>query len=151
MLYFEDLTTGREVVFEDRYRVTEEEIIEVGERWDPRPIHTDPEAARTSLFGGLVASSAHIFSIYVRIGNADIDRSRQSAAVSALGFDKLQWHAPVRPGDVLRSAYTVLSARPSASRPGLGVVRTACRMFNQEGQTVFTLECAYLIERREIE
>lgn len=149
MLYFEDLTTGREVVFEDQYHVTEEEIIEVGERWDPRPFHTDPVAARDSLFGGLVASSAHIFSIYVRIGNAEIDRVRQSAAVSALGFDKLQWHAPVRPGDVLRSAYTVVSARPSASRPGLGVVKTGCRMFNQREQTVFTLECAYLIQRRE--
>ena len=61
MLYFEDLTTGRQVVFEDRYRVTEEEIIEVGERWDPRSFHADSEAARDSLFGVLVASSAHIF------------------------------------------------------------------------------------------
>ena len=97
---------------------------------------------------GLVASSAHIFAIYVRIGNAEVDRDKQSAAVSALGFDKLQWRAPVRPGDVLRSAYTVISARVSESRPTLGVVTTRCRMFNQRGETVFTLECSYLIERR---
>jgi acyl dehydratase len=101
------------------------------------------------MFGGLVASSAHIFAIYVRIGNAEVDMDKQSAAVSALGFNNLQWRAPVRPDDVLRSAYTVVSARVSKSRPGLGVVMTKNRMFNQHGETVFTLECSYLIERRE--
>ena len=148
MHYFEDLPIGLEVVFEDEYRVTEEEIIEVGQRWDPRPMHTDPVEAKQSIFSGLVASSAHIFSIYVRIGNTEIDRDKQSAAVTALGFNNLQWHAPVRPGDVLRSAYTVIAARKSNSRPALGVVTTTCRMFNQSDETVFTLECSYLIERR---
>ena len=150
MYYFEDLPIGLEVVFEDEYRVTEGEIIEVGQRWDPRPMHTDPVAAKESIFGGLVASSAHIFSIYVRIGNAEVDKDKQSAAVTALGFNNLQWHAPVRPGDVLKSAYTVIAARKSNSRPELGVVTTTCRMFNQRDQTVFTLECSYLIERRSI-
>jgi acyl dehydratase len=148
MYYFEDLLLGREVIFEDEYHVTEEEIIEVGQRWDPRPFHTDPEAAKESIFGGIVASSAHIFSIYTRIGSAEIDRDKQSAAVSALGFNHLQWRAPVRPNDVLRSAYTVVAARESNSRPDLGVVTTQCRVFNQNDETVFTLECSYLIERR---
>ncbi|NQX88433.1 MAG: acyl dehydratase [Halioglobus sp.] len=151
MYYFEDLPIGREVVFEDEYRVTEDEIIEVGQRWDPRPMHIDPVAAVDSIFGGLVASSAHIFAIYVCIGNAVVDRDKQSAAVSALGFNHLQWRAPVRPNDVLRSAYTVVSARVSASRPACGVVTTKNRLFNQHEETVFTLECAYLIERRDIE
>jgi acyl dehydratase len=147
MLYFEDLSIGREIVFDDEYHVTEEEIIEVGQRWDPRPFHTDPVAAKESMFGGLVASSAHIFSIYVRIGNAEVDKEKQTAAVTALGFNHLQWHAPVRPNDVLKTAYTVTAARESKSRPTLGVVTTRCRMFNQRDETVFTLECSYLIEK----
>lgn len=150
MYYFEDLPMGLEVVFDDKYHVTEEEIIEVGQRWDPRPIHTDPVAALDSIFGGLVASSAHIFAIYVRIGNAEVDRDKQSAAVSALGFNNLQWRAPVRPNDVLRSAYTVVGARASKSRPAFGVVSTKNRMFNQNEETVFTLECSYLVEKRDI-
>ena len=148
MYYFEDLPIGREIIFDDEYHVTEEEIIEVGRRWDPRPFHTDPEAAKSSMFGGLVASSAHIFSIYVRIGNAEVDRDKQTAAVSALGFNNLQWREPVRPGDVLNCAYTVIGARASESRPTLGVVTSGCRMFNQNDKVVFTLECSYLIERR---
>ena len=148
MFYYEDLLIGQEVEFEDEYHVTEEEIIEVGQRWDPRPIHTDPEAAKESIFGGLVASSAHIFSIYVRIGNTDIDRDRQAAAVSALGFNNLQWHAPVRPNDVLKSAYKITAARKSKSRSELGVVNTQARLYNQNNETVFTGECSYLIKRR---
>jgi acyl dehydratase len=148
MFYYEDLLIGQEVEFEDEYHVTEEEIIEVGQRWDPRPIHTDPEAAKESIFGGLVASSAHIFSIYVRIGNTDIDSDRQTAAVSALGFNNLQWHAPVRPNDVLKSAYKITAARESKSRPDLGVVNTQARLYNQNNETVFTGECSYLIKRR---
>ena len=148
MYYYEDLLIGQEVIFEDEYHVTQEEIIEVGQRWDPRPFHTDPEAAKESIFGGLVASSAHIFSIYVRIGNAEVDRDKQSAAVSALGFNNLQWHAPVRPDDTLRSAYTVISARESKSRRNLGVVNTTCRLFNQNNEIVFTADSAYLIEKR---
>ena len=55
--FFEYYTLGLEEKFPEGYLVTEEEIIEFGQRWDPQPFHTDPEAARQSHFGGLVASS----------------------------------------------------------------------------------------------
>lgn len=149
MLYFEDLEEGRETHFEEVYHVSEEEIIEVGRRWDPQPFHVDPEAAKDSMFGGLVASSAHIFAIYVSIGNADIDKEKAIASVSALGFDKLQWHAPVRPGDGLRNSFTIIGMRESNSRPHLGIVTTNCRMYNQRDETVFTLQCAFLVPKRD--
>lgn len=148
MMYFEDVEVGAQFCFEQEYRVTEEEIIEVGNRWDPQPFHTDPVAAQDSLFGGLVASSAHIFAIYVSLGSDEIDRDKCIASVSALGFDKLQWHSPVRPDDVIRSEYRVESARESRSRPELGIVNNNCRLFNQNNETVFTLECAFLVPKR---
>ena len=49
MRYLEQISEGEEVVFEDVYHVTEEEIIEVGNRWDPQTFHTDPEAAKHSI------------------------------------------------------------------------------------------------------
>ena len=148
MRYLEDLEAGDTVTFEETYAVTREEILEVGKRWDPRPYHIDPEAARHSIFGGLVASSAHVFSIWVRIGQGEVDAERQIASVSALGFDKLQWHRPVRPDDVLGSSYTVISVRDSNSRPGLGVVTNGGRLFNQRDETVFTLEVTFLVPRK---
>jgi acyl dehydratase len=149
MLHFEELSIGVKNIFRDEYLVTEEEIIEVGQRWDPQPFHTDPVAAKESIFGGLVASSAHIFSIYVRIGNVEIDQDVHVEAVSALGFDKLQWQAPVRPNDVLRSGYEVIARRESKSKPDLGIVTMSSRVFNQKDETVFTLECTFLVKKRE--
>ena len=151
MYYLEDVYPGLEFQFEDEYQVTEEEIIEVGQRWDPQPFHVDPVAARDSIFGGLVASSAHIFSIWVRIGNAEVDKDKLVAAVSALGFNNLQWHNPVRPGDVLKSGYKVIDVRPSESKPNLGIVNSANEVTNQKGEMVFTLECAFLVPTREYE
>ena len=147
-MYFEDVTLGQETTFEGTYHVTEEEIIEVGERWDPQPFHIDPEAAKDSIFGGLVASSAHVFVIWVSMGNDDIDKDKCIKSVSALGFDNLQWHAPIRPGDTLRSSFKIIEARESKSRPELGIVKSDNRMFNQDGETVFTLECAFLVPKR---
>lgn len=147
MRYFEEVEVGEEVTFQDEYPVTEEEIMEVGRRWDPQPFHTDPEAAKDSLFGGLVASSAHIFAIYVSLGYDEADKDVHMRAVSALGFDKLQWHAPVRPGDVLKSRYKVIEKRVSNSRPQYGIVRSNTEVFNQRSEIVFTLQCAFLVER----
>jgi acyl dehydratase len=63
MWYLEDYWVGKTIESVDRYIVTEEEIMEVGRRWDPRPFHTDREAAAKSYFGSLVACSAHLFAI----------------------------------------------------------------------------------------
>jgi acyl dehydratase len=35
--------------------------------FDPQPFHVDEEAAKDSLFGGLVASGAHTFAATVRL------------------------------------------------------------------------------------
>jgi acyl dehydratase len=148
MRYFEDLSVGDEKTFEEEYHVSEQEIIEMGRRWDPQPFHIDPVAAKASMFGGLVASSAHIFCIFVSMGNQEIDRDKNVAAASALGFDKLRWHAPVRPGDVLRIEDRVIAVRESKSRPELGICTIANRLFNQRGETVFTLESTFLAKKR---
>ena len=147
-MYFEDVTLGQDVTFDAVYHVTEEEIIEVGNRWDPQPFHIDPIAARDSIFGGLVASSAHVFAIWVSMGNDDIDKDKAIKSVSALGFNNLQWHAPIRPGDAIKSSFKITEARESRSRPELGIVTSDNRMFNQNNETVFTLECAFLVPKR---
>jgi acyl dehydratase len=67
------------------------------------------------------------------------------AAVSALGFDKMRLHAPSRPGDELFQRSEVIEARPSKSRPGLGVVRTRDELVNRRDQLIFSYESAFLV------
>jgi acyl dehydratase len=144
--YFEDYVVGEEYAHPGSYTVTEAEIREVGERWDPQPFHIDPVAAEASVFGGLVASSVHLFAIMVGIQTGR--EVEPSAAVSALGFDKMRLHAPARPGDELWSRGKVLESRVSRSHPELGVVRSSAELVNQRGEVVFSDEAAFLIRRR---
>lgn len=144
--YFEDYRVGDVIDVDAVYPITEDEIVEVGRRWDPQPFHTDADAARESFFGGLVASSVHLFAASVWLGyQMDV----RTAAVSALGFKELRWHAPARPGDGLKARSTTLSARISKSRPDCGVVENGTEIFNQRGELVFSFTGAALIRRRQ--
>ncbi len=145
MIYFEDNEVGKTIKIKERYIVTEEEIIEMGLKWDPRPFHIDREAAADSVLGGLVACSAHIFAIFGFSGHL---MEEPFAAVSALGFDKMKLHAPVMAGDEISYEYKVLSARLSKSRPDCGIVIIMTKLFNQRSELVFSVQSASLMSCR---
>lgn len=65
-----------------------------------------------------------------------------------LGVDKLTFHRPVYPGDTLTARSTVLSARPSASRPEFGVVTWHTEGFNQRQELVVDYQRSNLVRRR---
>ncbi len=142
MYYLEDFEVGMTIETNERYIVTEKEIKEVGLRWDPRPFHTDVETASNSIFGGIVACSAHLFGIMSWLGH-QIDEP--TAAVSALGFDKIRLHAPVMAGDEISMKATFLVVRPSNSRPGCGVICVNNELFNQRGELVYSIQVASMI------
>ena len=146
MLYFEDFAVGQVDRRPTTHLVTEAEIREMGERWDPQPFHVDPVAAEVSVFGGLVASTVHLFAIVTLLGH--LGREEPVAAVSSLGLRRMDNHAPARPGDVLSASATVIEARRSQSRPGLGVLTNRAELTNQRGELVFSFEIAYLLQCR---
>ena len=43
--------------------MTEAEILDFARRWDPQWFHTDPQAAKSSIYGGLIASGIHTLAI----------------------------------------------------------------------------------------
>ena len=60
--WFEDITVD-EVFPLGRHSFSEEEIIRFGRLYDPQYFHVDPEAAKFSHFGGLVASVLTAFGL----------------------------------------------------------------------------------------
>ena len=144
--YYEDLEVGAGWPPERAYLVTEDEIVEMGRRWDPQPFHTDPEAAAGSVFGGLVASTVHLFAISVCLG---VTSSGRTAAISSLGMNNVVNHAPVRPGDEVRKFTEVIDRRLSQSRPGVGIVTFRNTLHNQRDEPVFSWENTALIHCRE--
>ena len=53
-----------------------------------------------------------------------------------LGFEEIVFPTPVFHGDSIRAQTEVISARPSASRPGQGVVVFEHRAYNQRDELV---------------
>ena len=134
--YLEDFQPG-DVHELGEVTVTEEHIIEFGERYDPQPFHVDPAAAKASAFGGLIASGWLTASLFMRqyVENLLVD----SAGAGSPGIDELRYYRPVRPGDVLRARFTVLAVQPAFGRPDRGIVRPRCEMLDAEGKPVLSM------------
>ncbi len=144
-LYFEDFVPGSVHEFGPTV-VDEAEIIDFARRYDPQPIHTDPEWARTGPFGGLIASGWHTAAITMRLL---VDQYLPSAAsLASPGIDELRWLRPVRPGDELRVRVTVIETRPSRSKPDRGLLRSRIEVLEADGSAVMTMIGLNIVQRR---
>jgi len=143
--YFEDFHVGQVIALGDR-AVSEAEIIAFARQFDPQYFHTDPEAARRSIWGGIVASGWHTASLFMRLL---VDgHLRDVASIASPGVDEIRWLKPVRPGDTLAGRVTVLEATPSRSGAPRGTIRTLGELTNQKGELVMTLRAISIIGRR---
>lgn len=143
--YFEDYELG--AVYDCGSVVVDEaEVIAFAERYDPQFFHTDPAAAKNSMFGGLIASGWHTASMMMRLL---VEHYLSSvASLASPGVDELRWLAPVRPGDTLRVQATVKDARVSKSNPTRGVVTGYIEVLNQDDVVVSSVKAVNLLLTR---
>jgi acyl dehydratase len=145
-LHWEDFPVGKVRELGPAPPVTREAILAFAHQFDPQVFHVDEAAARRSSFGGLVASGWHTCGMAMRLYvDAVLHRA---ASLGSPGIEKLRWLKPVRPGDVLRLRVEVLEARPSESKPHLGLVRSLWRMTNQASEVVLEMEGWGMFRRR---
>lgn len=145
MRYFEDFQVGQ--VHElGSYVLTREELIAFAQKYDPQPFHVDDEAARNSIFGGIIASGWQTAAICHRLLVKSV--LEDSASMGSPGVDELRWLRPVRPGDTLSARIEVLESTPSRSKPDRGSIRTRMEVRNQAGEVVMTESAAILFRRR---
>lgn len=108
------------------------------------PIHFDHHyAAQTTFERPLVDST---FTVALVTGQSVTDVSQN--AMANLGWDKVRLPAPVFEGDTIYSQSEVLAARPSQSRPEVGIVTVATTGYNQGGTPVITFERTIMVYRR---
>jgi acyl dehydratase len=131
--YLEDFTVGQ--TFRSGRRSIEEERIKTfAAEFDPQPFHLDEQIARSTIFGGLVASGWHTAAVTMRL--LVESGLRPAGGIVGAGFGEFRWPRPVRPGDALRIEVEVLDVRPSRSRPEQGVVKVRTTTFNQNDEAV---------------
>jgi acyl dehydratase len=143
--YFEDLALG-ETWTSGEYEITEAEIIDYARKYDPQPMHVDPEAAAKGPHGSVIASgwmvAALSFKLFIEAGGYG------DTPVMGLGNDELRWTQVVRPGDRLRSRREVVELRRSRSNPKNGIIRTRITVTSQDGDTVLSMLATGMIAAR---
>ena len=146
ILYFEDFAAGQVIELGTIPSLTEEEIITFARQWDPQPFHTDPEAAKESIYGGLIASGWQTALLTMRL-QVDSLLSKMDTHGSP-GVENIRFRKPVRAGDRLQARYTVLVAEPSAKRPSMGKLLGRTELFDEAGEVVYQMEGWGLVGRR---
>lgn len=144
--YWEDFAAGDVLELGTTPVVTQDAIIGFARQFDPQVFHLDPERAKASIFGGLVASGWHTAAMVMRIWVEAV--VSHTVSMGSPGVEELRWPAPVRPGDSLTARAIVLETRPSRSRPEMGLVRWRAETHNQRNELVFSMTGTSFIGRR---
>ena len=143
--YFEDFKAG-DTFGGSSVEVSQEQIIAYARQFDPQPFHTDPAAAKKTLFGELVASGWHTASMTM-----GLFATSEIGIVNGIiggGVEQLSWPRPVRPGDRLTVRSEVLETRPSRSKPDRGMIRVRVDTLNQNGEVVQSFVGQLVVMRR---
>jgi acyl dehydratase len=143
-MFFEDFAPGQRFRTGSR-SLTEKDIVEFASQWDRQFFHLDAEAAKASIFGGLIASGFHtlLVTFDLVVEAAIWTESSQGSP----GFERVRWLQPVRPGDTLSVEVEVVET--TASRKGdRGYVTWDHTTRNQHGETVMTFRSTNILMRR---
>jgi acyl dehydratase len=143
--YFDDFAPGQQHTSMGR-TVTETDIVSfatlcgIFEELFLNVAHQD-----NVILGGRVAPAmlvlAYAEGLYIQTGHTHAGRA-------FLGLDELRLTAPTHCGDTLQVTVTVEETRPSASRPGHGVVSLRHSVRNQQNVEVMTYKTTRLIQAR---
>jgi acyl dehydratase len=143
--YLEDFAEGQ-TYGSGRLTVDEDRIRSFAAEFDPQPFHLDDQAARGSIFGGLVASGWHTAALTMRLlVEGELE---PAGGFVGVGLDELRWPLPVHPGDELYLESEVLEVRPSRSRPSQGLIKVRTTTRNQNGEAVQVLVANLIVPCR---
>jgi len=143
--YFEDYVPGSVHEF-GRITIEEDGIVAFGKQFDPQLFHTKPEDAKSTIYGGLIASGWHTASLMMR--ECVRHYLPRAASLGSHGVDELRWNLPVRPGDTLSVRVTILEASRSRSKPDRGIVQSLFEVLNQDGNVVMSAKGVNFISCR---
>jgi acyl dehydratase len=139
--YYEDLVIG-EVRESSARTVTLDELLEFARRYDPQYFHTDPIAAKNSIFGEVIASGIHSAALWRAL---DHEISGDIHWICGVAWEDVRWPQPVRAGDTLRARAEALSKRLSARDPSRGIAEYRYTLLNQREQVAFTCRSVNLV------
>ena len=131
-MYFDELKLGMGVEIAPAV-IEKEKMLAFARTYDPLPLHTDEEYAKTSPFGALIAPGVMSFmSVWAKYLEQDFFGQELLAGKST----KIEWHKPVFAQDVLQGKATI--TRLEKRNPRNGLVEISIEAYNQHGVLVLT-------------
>ena len=107
-------------------------------------LHFDHHYAAQTEFGRPLVNSALTLALVTGQSVTDVSQN----VMANLGWDEVRLPHPVFERDTVYSRSEVLEARPSRSRPDVGVVTVRTTGFNQDGDAVIAFRRTLLVYKR---
>jgi acyl dehydratase len=143
--FFDDFAVG-DSFCSHPIAIREDTILAFARLYDPQPFHTDPEYARGTIFGGLIASGWQALS--ETFAKAVEDGLLRGGGLTSEGLEDLRWLKPVRPGDAIHLQLDVLETNSVDSQPDRGRVMFYVSALNQRDETVMDYKLRAIVRRR---
>lgn len=120
-------------------------------KYDPQPFHTDEEAAKRSVFGGLCASGWQTAATWMKLNVATPGKRWTGSGAAPIfgpspGITNLRWLKPVYAGETVSYSRTALSHRSMTSRPGWRVLAVRAEGIDSTGAKVIEFDSAVLVK-----
>jgi acyl dehydratase len=133
-LWFEEFEVGQRFVHEIRRTVLESDnMLFSALTYNPAALHIDHAYAATTEFGKPLINS--LFTLGLVIG-LSVQDTTFGTTIANLGMSETVFPKPVFAGDTIRVETEVKALRPSASRPGQGIVTFEHIGLNQRDEVV---------------
>lgn len=143
-MYFDEMKLGM-TVDTAPVVIEKEKMMAFARDYDPIPLHTDEEYAKSTPFGALIAPGVMSFmSVWAKYLEFDFFGRELLAGKST----KIEWLAPVYAGDVLTGKATITKLVPRSTRNGLAEV--SIDVYNQNGVLVLTDVTEAIVKCREL-
>jgi acyl dehydratase len=144
-MYFEELAVGMAV--ETAPAVIEKEnMLAFARLYDPIPLHTDEEYAKTTPFGALIAPGVMSFmSVWAKYLEVDFFGEALLAGKST----RIEWHKPVFAEDVLTGKATITNLVPRNAKNGIAEITVYA--YNQHGELVLSNVTEAIVKCRTVE
>ena len=131
-MYFEEFELGSKTNIEPAI-INEKDMIDFAKKYDPIPLHTDKDYAKSTMFGNLIAPGVMSFmSVWAKYLEIDLAGDELLAGKST----KIEWFKPVYADDILTSTCTVTALTKRNNKNG--IVELTFEVFNQHNELVLT-------------
>ena len=131
-MYFEEFVLGSITSIEPVI-INKEDMLSFANKYDPIPLHTDEEYAKSTIFGSLIAPGVMSFmSVWAKYLEIDLAGDELLAGKST----KIEWFKPVFADDILTSTCTV--SKLTKRNEKNGIVELTFEALNQNGELVLT-------------